>query len=94
MSTPNRPPDGSRPTSDRPTASDDRSPLAIAMEWSSTVTTISIEMVVPGLVGYWVDQRLGTAPLLLVIGMALGVPLGIWQLVRITQRKGDGNRRR
>lgn len=64
------------------------------MEWSSTVTTISIEMVVPGLVGYWVDQRLGTAPLLLVIGMALGVPLGIWQLVRITQRKGDGNRRR
>ncbi|MBL8828947.1 MAG: AtpZ/AtpI family protein [Planctomycetaceae bacterium] len=64
---------------------DDRSILAIALQWSSTVMTISIEMVVPGLLGYWADSRLGTGFLFLMLGMLFGVTLGIWQLVRLTQ---------
>ncbi len=64
---------------------DDRSILAIALQWSSTVMTISIEMVVPGLLGYWADSRLGTGFLFLMLGMLFGVSLGIWQLVRLTQ---------
>jgi F0F1-type ATP synthase assembly protein I len=42
-------------------------------------------MVVPGLLGYWADSHLGTGFLFLILGMTLGVTVGIWQLVRLTQ---------
>ena len=45
--------------------------------------TISLEMVVPGLVGYWLDQKLGTKAILTVVGFGLGTTLGIWHLVQI-----------
>jgi len=59
------------------------SPMAKAMAWTSRVTTISLEMVLPGLAGLWVDQKLGTEPVLLLIGMGLGFTLGIYQLVKL-----------
>jgi hypothetical protein len=46
--------------------------MAIAFEWSATVMTISAEMVVPGLLGYWLDQQLGTRALFLLLGFASG----------------------
>ena len=39
---------------------DDRSPLALAVEWSSRIIAIAVEMVAPALVGAWIDVRLGT----------------------------------
>ena len=45
--------------------------------------TISLEMVVPGLVGYWLDQKLGTKALLTVVGFGLGTTVGIWHLIQI-----------
>jgi len=58
--------------------------LAVAAEWSSRVITISAEMVLPALGGYWLDQRLGTRFLFLLLGAAFGIGAAIWQLVRIT----------
>ena len=49
--------------------------MAIAFEWSATVMTISAEMVVPGLMGYWLDQRLGTRALFLLAGFSVVVIL-------------------
>jgi len=69
--------------------SDDRSPMAIAFGWSATIMTISAEMVVPGLLGYWLDQRLGTGALFLLIGFALGGTLAGLALMRIA-KKGTG----
>lgn len=68
---------------------DDRSAMAVAMEWSATIMTISAEMVVPGLLGYWLDQRLGTGVLFLLLGFALGGLLATLALMRIA--KGQGN---
>jgi len=62
---------------------DDRSSLARAMVWSSRVTTISLEMAVPGLVGVWLDRRLGTGMLLVVVGVILGFALGMWHLIKL-----------
>lgn len=34
--------------------------MAIALEMSATIMTIALEMVLPGLGGYWLDKQLGT----------------------------------
>jgi len=47
------------------------------------VTTISLEMVLPGLIGYWIDLRLGTKLLFLVPGVILGFAIGMWQLIKL-----------
>jgi F0F1-type ATP synthase assembly protein I len=64
---------------------DDRSPMAIAYTWAARVMTVSIEMVAPGLLGYWVDKQLGTVVLFLVLGLALGMVLGILHLLNMTK---------
>jgi F0F1-type ATP synthase assembly protein I len=61
--------------------------MAIAFEWSATVMTISAEMVVPGLMGYWLDQQLGTRALFLLVGFALGGTLAGMQLMRIAKKR-------
>ena len=61
--------------------------MAIAFEWSATVMTISAEMVVPGLMGYWLDQRLGTRALFLLVGFAIGGTLAGMQLMRIANKR-------
>ena len=56
---------------------------------------VAVEMVLPGLIGLWIDQYVGTRFLLGVIGFGLGLTLGIWHLVRLTQPRGgtdEGNR--
>jgi F0F1-type ATP synthase assembly protein I len=80
-------------------APDGRSPIAVAMQWASEVTTISVEMVVPILLGLWIDRQLGTKVVFLLVGTALGLWLGIWSLLRIAKRvsaddKESGGRRK
>ena len=72
---------------------DDRSPLAEAVAWSSVVTTVSLEMVVPALIGYWIDRQLGTVMVFLVLGAILGMTTGILHLVRLTTLPSPGARR-
>lgn len=56
---------------------------------------VSLEMILPGVAGYWVDLQLGTRLLFLVVGLAVGCTGGIWHLLRMTkvQTAGDRNRR-
>lgn len=63
---------------------DQRSPIAIGYEWSSRVVAISLEMVVPGLAGYWLDGRLGTRALFTLLGFALGMYVAIRHLIALT----------
>jgi len=48
---------------------------------------IALGMVVPGLVGYYVDSNLGTRALLTILGFAVGMTYGIWELVRMGRRR-------
>lgn len=66
-------------------ASDGRSATARASEWASRIMTISLEMVLPGLAGYWLDRRTGTLPLFLLLGFAVGGYLAFKQLKVIAQ---------
>ena len=71
---------------------DDRSPLALAMGWVSRITTISLEMALPALLGYWADRWLETEPLFLVLGVIAGFSLGMWHLIKLAAAPpGDGH---
>ncbi len=64
----------------------DLSWMADAMTWVSKITTVGVEMVLPGLIGYWLDRQFGTR-FLMFLGFALGVPLAIWSLIAMTKGK-------
>ncbi len=59
--------------------------MAIALVWVSRITTISIQMVLPGVVGYWIDQQLRTKALFTLLGFGLGMGIGMWQLILATR---------
>jgi F0F1-type ATP synthase assembly protein I len=75
-------------------ASNDRSPLSAAIEWVGRITAVGVEMVVPGLAGSWLDDRLGSTPLLTLVGFAFGMVAGIWHLLIMTSAKKSGDRPR
>jgi F0F1-type ATP synthase assembly protein I len=68
--------------------SDDRSPMALAIEWSARLTTISLEMALPAVGGYWLDLRIGTSPVMVILGSMLGFAAGMFQLMQIARQKG------
>jgi hypothetical protein len=46
---------------------------------------VSLEMVLPGLAGHWLDVRLGTVVLFLLIGLGLGSTAAVVHLVQMTR---------
>ncbi len=51
---------------------------------------VGVEMVVPIVVAWWLDQQLDTSPWILVIGVVAGLVLGIGHLIVLT-RDDDAN---
>jgi len=66
------------------TLAPDFSWMAEAMNWVSKITTVALEMVLPGLAGLWLDNQLETR-FLTLLGFAFGVPLGMWHLIAMTK---------
>jgi hypothetical protein len=64
---------------------DKRPPMAVALQWVSIITTVSLEMVLPGLAGYWLDKWLNTHVVFMLLGFAGGGTLAMWHLIRITK---------
>lgn len=64
---------------------DTRAPIAQAFAWASRITGIALEMVLPGALGYWIDQHLGTRFVFLILGTVFGVVSGMVQLVRLAK---------
>jgi prepilin signal peptidase PulO-like enzyme (type II secretory pathway) len=63
---------------------DTRSPIAIAYAWAWRVITISLEMVIPGLMGIFIDRWLGWLPVVFtILGFGLGMTAGILHLMQI-----------
>jgi len=69
---------------------DDRPPLVLAYEWSARITSISLELVIPVLVGYWLDQRWGTHPWLVLVGAGLGFAAATLSLMRLAKPPETG----
>ncbi len=65
----------------------ERQPIAVAMGWVSKITTVALEMVLPGIGGQWLDERWGTN-FLALLGFALGLTVGLMHLIQMTKRFG------
>jgi hypothetical protein len=61
--------------------------MALAAQWVSRITTVVLEMVLPGAIGHWLDRRWDMS-FLSPIGFAFGVVLGTWHLVVMTRPDG------
>ena len=77
--------DDSRPD-DQDANSDNRSATARGAEWASRIMTISLGMVLPGLAGYWLDKKLGSNGLFMILGFAVGSLVAFKQLMAIAKR--------
>jgi len=73
---------------------DDRSPMAVGIGMASMIISIGMELVIPGLIGYWLDGRFGTKPLLLLIGFAVGMLAAGWQLTRLVAKLSAADSKR
>jgi hypothetical protein len=62
------------------------SPIGVAFEWVGRILAVVVEMVVPGLVGQYLDSRFGTR-FLALLGFGGGLTLGIYHLVVMTRPK-------
>lgn len=65
--------------------------MAIAAAWSARVMTISAEMVIPGLVGLWIDGKLGTKVVFTLLGFGLGMVIGLMHTLRMVAPSGEPN---
>ncbi|MBN1393671.1 MAG: AtpZ/AtpI family protein [Pirellulales bacterium] len=70
----------------------DYSPLVQAMQWSSRITTIALEMCLPPLAGYWLDRRLSSGFVFLLVGACLGFAVSISSLLRLARGKTSNDR--
>lgn len=66
-----------------PDSTNSVSPIGRGLEWSAKITVVGLEMVLPGIAGQWMDQRLGTS-FLGTCGFVLGLVGSFYHLLRMT----------
>ncbi len=68
--------------------------MAVALQWVSRITTVALEMVLPGLLGLWIDGKLGVPLVFTLLGFGLGGSFAMWHLLRMTRLPPDGQNSR
>lgn len=59
--------------------------MARAIQWANRIMAVSLEMVLPGVVGVLVDKYLGTLVVFTLVGFALGFTAAGLHLAAITR---------
>ena len=62
-----------------------QSPIAQGIEWSTRIMVVGLVAALPVLAGYGVDRWLGSKPIGVLIGVALGLVAGVLQFIRLVQ---------
>jgi F0F1-type ATP synthase assembly protein I len=57
--------------------------MAIAANWASQIIGLAFEVILPVVLGRWLDQRWGTS-VWTIVGAVLGPMLGFWHLLALT----------
>lgn len=63
--------------------------LGEAMKWASKGTSIAMQFAVPVGGGAWLDERFGSSPWLLLLGLTSGSYLGFRELMRLASSSGQ-----
>ena len=75
------------------TSPDSRSPMARGLDLVARVMAAAMMMVLPGILGQWLDDKLGTS-FLVLFGFALGIGVSIYYLILITRpTKNSGDQK-
>lgn len=74
---------------DDQSAVDDRSPTAKALSKVAQITTISLMMIIPAIIGYFVDQYFGTVILFTALGLVFGIGSAVYQLVQFVSAQNS-----
>lgn len=69
---------------------DDRSAMAKGYAISSQVIAFALQIVLPLLLGVWLDRHWETSPLFLILGLIFGFGVGFWSLIRFLTRLTAG----
>ena len=64
---------------------DGRSAVARGYVLATRVTSISLQMALPPVVGWWIDDQLGTTPWLTILGVVLGFTTSMRELLRLAK---------
>ena len=67
---------------------DDRSPMAKSLSKVSEIISICMLMIVPGLIGYLIDQKVGSRFVFTLLGLIGGMTVSVMQLVRLVSETG------
>ena len=64
-----------------------------AIDWGSRIVTVTVSMVVPSLLGYWMDGWLGTGYWFLILGTCFGFAAGFYGLMKLVSQLNAANER-
>ena len=64
---------------------DDRSPMAIAVQWASRVTSIGLTFALPPLAGAYLDRLWTPKPWGTLVGVVVGFAVGMGQVLKIAR---------
>jgi F0F1-type ATP synthase assembly protein I len=56
------------------------------MYWATRISSIGFEMAVPPAIGYWLDERWGTAPWLVLTGACLGFAVAMLDVRKLAKQ--------
>lgn len=73
-------------------AKDGPDSVARGYMWATRASSIALTAVVPAGLGYWLDQRWGTTPWLLIVGAGLGLTVMLVDLIKLTQPRPPRSR--
>ena len=68
---------------------DDRSSTAKALAKVSEILALCLLMVVPALIGSWIDRQFSTVLLFTLLGLALGMTGAVLQLMKLVAPKSN-----
>lgn len=69
-----------------------RNTVVSGYTWAARATNIGLQMILPGIGGYYLDRWLGTTPWLLVVGVILGFTTSLIQLVALANQANAASR--
>ncbi|QDU88620.1 hypothetical protein Pla175_20000 [Pirellulimonas nuda] len=69
-------------------------PTALASWWVGRLTFVGLLMVIPGLLGFWLDSQIGSVAVFGVVGFAGGSVLAIRYLIKLTADQSSGRPKR
>jgi F0F1-type ATP synthase assembly protein I len=62
-----------------------RSVLAVGVEWASRVSTVVAGFLLPAIAGFLLDRWLQWGPVFTLVGVVLGFVCGLWQILAMAR---------